>query len=86
MKEDLQKLGKSLEYNNDSIVGWQDLKNKLDTILSSNNIMSSNDTINACKHLNNISHEERIAYIKEKWGPQYLEKSMPILILISQLD
>jgi len=87
MKKDLDKLGKSLEYNNAQIlVGSKDLTNKLNQILRSNNIMNSEQTVQACNMLNTMEHEDKISYILEKWGQPYLDKCMPILISLKHLN
>lgn len=66
--------------------GWKELRNKLDILLLSNNIMKTNETTMACKALDTMSHEDRIEYIKRVWGPLYAEKTMPLLLQLLHLE
>lgn len=66
--------------------GWKELRNKLDIMLLSNNVMKTNETTIACKALDNMSHEERIKYITSTWGPLYAEKATPILLQLQHLE
>jgi hypothetical protein len=66
--------------------GWKHLRSKLDSILMSNNVMKTNETINACKKIDQLSYEERLEHIASNWGPMYAEKAKPILIQLRQIE
>ena len=58
---------------------WRALRNRVDSILLQNNILKTNETRQCCLELDSMSHEQRIAHITAKWGPQYLAKVEPLL-------
>lgn len=66
--------------------GWKELRNKLDIMLLSNNVMKTNETTKACKAIDQMTHDERINYIAGTWGPLYAEKSMPILLQLQHIE
>lgn len=65
---------------------WQDIKNKMDSVLTSSNAIRSNDALRMCAQLNNMEHEDRVKFIEAKWGKQCLEKVSPMLYHLRQLE
>lgn len=65
---------------------WRELRNKLDSLLLSTNVMKTNDVRQQCHKLDSMTTEERRIHIQSNWGPVYLEKSEPILIQIEALE
>lgn len=66
--------------------GWKSIKDKLDILLLTNNVMKTNDTMIACRKIDDLTHEERVVYINDTWGPLYTEKSMPLLLQMKQIE
>lgn len=58
---------------------WKALRNRLYSTLMSNNILKSNETLIACQSIDGMTHEARIEYITNTWGPLYAEKCLPLL-------
>ena len=65
---------------------WQDIKNKLDSILTSSNAMKSNEALVHCAKLNTMGHDERTKFINERWGSQCLGKVAPMLAQLHQIE
>lgn len=65
---------------------WRDLRNKLDSMLLSTNILKTNECKRACAVLDSMTTEERSEHISQTWGPLYLEKAQPILIQLESVE
>lgn len=58
---------------------WKEIRNKIDAVLMSNNVMKSTEVREKCFALDQMNNEARITYITEQWGPLYLQKVTPLL-------
>jgi hypothetical protein len=65
---------------------WQEIKNRLDIILVSNNVLKGTALRQKCLALDGMSYEERQQFIQEQWGPLYLQKTMPLLQQLDTLE
>lgn len=72
---------------------WRNIRNRLDSLLLSNNIIAgrrSDETRKLCLQLDNMTSEEREKHIVTNWGANYLSRAEPLLhqlkILESYLD
>lgn len=65
---------------------WRDLRNKLDSLLRANNIMTSNEARQACAALDGMTITERRAHIEKFWGPLYVDKAAPVLHQLELLE
>ena len=65
---------------------WKDLRNRLDIILMTNNVMKTNELRQKCLAMDGMSITERRAHILEHWGPLYLEKAQPLLQQLEILE
>jgi|GEM_PF-3311921 len=65
---------------------WRSLRNKLDSMLMSTNVLKTNDAMRSCRALDTMSTEEREITILDSWGPSYLKKARPILLQIEILE
>ncbi len=65
---------------------WQKIRNSIDSLLLRNNILKTDQVRRECLLLDGMTHEERMTHIKSLWGPQYLEKVMPLLHQLSMVE
>ncbi len=65
---------------------WQQLRNRLDSILLSTNVLKSDEVRQRCLKLDDMNFEQRRAYIQDNWGELYLEKTMPLLQQLETLE
>ena len=65
---------------------WQELRNRIDSILLSNNVMKSNEVRQQCLAIDGQNQEEREAHILKHWGPLYLAKVQPLLQQLQTLE
>ena len=65
---------------------WRVLRNKLDSMLLSTNVMKTNEAMQSCRRLDTMSPEERATYIQQNWGPQYYAKAHPMLVQLETLE
>jgi hypothetical protein len=65
---------------------WRELRNKMDSLLLSTNIFKTDDIRRVCLALDTMSPTDRVEYIKQKWGPLYLERVQPILQQLQALE
>ena len=65
---------------------WKELRNRLDTLLMSNNVLKGTELRQKCLALDSKSFEERQAHINEHWGPLYLQKVLPLLQQLDTLE
>ena len=84
----VNKLASALKTKQDESSGhqWRSLRNKMDSLLLSTNVMKSDDAKRACLQLDGMTTQQRQDYIREKWGPAYVEKVMPILQQLETLE
>lgn len=62
---------------------WKDLRNKLDSVLLSTNVIKGDAARTLCQALDSMSLADRLAHIEANWGKLYGQKSLPLL---QQLD
>jgi len=65
---------------------WQDIKNRLDVLLLSNNVYKGAELRQSCLALNAMSHEDRQQYILQYWGQVCLDKALPLLQQLNTLE
>lgn len=65
---------------------WQAIRNRLDSMLLSTNVLKTNDAMRACRTLDTMSTEERKSHIQNNWGPAYLGRAEPILVQLELLE
>lgn len=65
---------------------WKEIRNRIDTTLLSNNVMKTTDVRVKCLALDQMTANGRIEYIKEHWGPLYLERVMTMLQQLSTIE
>lgn len=65
---------------------WKEIRNQIDAVLMSNNVMKSTDVRVKCLTLDQMTHEARQEYIKEQWGPLYLNKVQPLLQQLQTIE
>lgn len=65
---------------------WRDLRNKIDSLLLSTNVMKTNDAMRSCRQLDTMTPEERATFIQQNWGPQYFIKVHPMLMQLEMLE
>jgi hypothetical protein len=65
---------------------WKELRNRLDTVLMTNNVLKGNDLRQRCLAMDQMTFLERQAHITEHWGPMYLNKVLPILQQLETLE
>lgn len=65
---------------------WRDIRNKIDSILLSTNILKTDEARKACINIDNMSHEQRQQFISERWGPAYLNKISHLLHQLAILE
>jgi hypothetical protein len=65
---------------------WRMLRNKLDSLLLSTNVLKTNDSMRACRELDGMTPEERALTIQQKWGPQYYQKAHPMLVQLELIE
>ena len=84
----VHKLTSALKTKQDESFGrsWRDLRNKMDSLLLSTNVMKTDEAKRACLQLDGMTMQERQDYIRERWGPAYVEKVMPILQQLETLE
>jgi hypothetical protein len=64
---------------------WRDLKNKIDSILKSGS-KKTDEIKTICVTLENEHHDNRCRIISEYFGVQYLNKVMPLLQQLKNLE
>lgn len=65
---------------------WRDLRNKVDSLLLSSNVLKSDESRRACLEMDDMVHDERVRHITRLWGKAYLDRVMPLLHQISVLE
>lgn len=84
-KESLESIYKKQESD---LLGrqWLTTKQKLESLLLSNNILSSQNVREFCCTLESLTLEERIECIRLTFGEPYLAKVMPILQQLETIE
>jgi hypothetical protein len=82
---------KLIQHNNkrqteQSDLQWRDLRNKMDSLLLRTNVLKTDEARKACLALDTMPPEERVEYIRSKWGPQYVQKVEPLLYQLAILE
>lgn len=65
---------------------WRDLRNKIDSLLLSTNVIKSDETRKKCLELDTMASDDRETFIKQTWGPNYLERVRPLLHQLKVLE
>ena len=65
---------------------WRELRNKLDSLLLSTNVMKTNVAMRSCRSLDTMTPEDRATCINTQWGPQYFQKAQPMLVQLEMLE
>ena len=65
---------------------WRSIRNKLDSMLLSTNVLKTNEVMQACRILDTMSTEERENHILGNWGSAYLGRAQPILMQLEMLE
>lgn len=65
---------------------WRDIRNKIDVILTTCNVMRTNDIRAKCLLLDQMTIAEREEHITNSWGPLYLAKVQPLLLQLATLE
>jgi len=65
---------------------WRDIRNKIDSLLLSTNIIKSDEARKRCLELDTMEPEEREIYVQQNWGPNYLERISPLLHQLKILE
>lgn len=65
---------------------WRDLRNKIDSLLLSTNVLKTDDARRACLELDTMSPEARETFITHRWGPNYLIRVSPLLHQLQVLE
>lgn len=80
------KLAQLQQQNNQQAKSWQDIRNKLDVLLTSNNILKGTELRQRCLALDGMTIEERRTHITTNWGPLYTQKAEPLLLQLESLE
>lgn len=65
---------------------WKEIRNRIDSILLSNNVLKSTEVRKKCLDLDGMGHEARMQHINEQWGPLYLQRVQPMLDQLHSLE
>ncbi len=65
---------------------WRDLRNKLDSLLLSTNVLTTNEAKQKCLEIDTMTDEKRREFIAANWGPLYLQKAEPLLHQLNILE
>lgn len=65
---------------------WRDLRNKLDSILLSTNVVKGDEARKRCLALDTMVLDERISHIKTNWGSSYAERTLPLIHQLEVLE
>lgn len=80
----MQRMGEREEEQ--SQMQWRDIRNKLDSLLLSTNVLKSDEARRKCLEIDNMEPESRREYISTNWGPNMLNKVDPLLYQLSVLE
>lgn len=67
-------------------IQWRQLRNRIDSILMQTNILKTDEVRKCCQIMDNMTHDERVKHITEKWGTQYLHRVEPMLHQLNTLE
>jgi hypothetical protein len=65
---------------------WRDLRNKIDSLLLSTNVLTTNEAKQRCLEIDTMENEKRREFIATNWGPLYLQKVEPLLHQLNVLE
>jgi hypothetical protein len=65
---------------------WRLIRNRIDIMLTANNVLKTDELRRQCLVLDNMTSAERTAHILANWGPLYLEKVSPLLLQLDLLE
>lgn len=65
---------------------WRSIRNRIDTLLLSTNVLKSDELRRACMQLDSMPPADRITYIQRVWGPLYLTRVEPLLHQLQVLE
>jgi hypothetical protein len=62
------------------------LKNRLDTILLAGKVLKTTDRRRQCQELDAMTHEKRLEFVQQHWGPIMVQKTVRLLEQIQALE
>jgi hypothetical protein len=65
---------------------WRAIRNRMDSILSNNNIYKIDESRKLCGMLDNMNNVERTEFIKKHWGENYFNRVMPVLQQLAVIE
>jgi hypothetical protein len=71
---------------NAAAIIWMMLNNKLHSLLSMDKVRTREQNLQLCKELETMSYDERIGFIEQHYGKNYLNKSVPILAQMNSIE
>jgi hypothetical protein len=71
---------------NAAAIIWTMLNNKLHSLLSMDKVRTREQNLQLCKELETMSYDERIGFIEQHYGKNYLNKSVPILAQMNSIE
>lgn len=74
------------QQDDQRVRAWRDLRNKLDSLLLSGNVLKTDDSKRFCLQMDEMDIEQRKDHILRNWGPQYLQRCEPMLHQLNQLE
>jgi len=86
VKEDPAVLKLTEFLNRGPTEAWRALRNKLDSILLSGNALKSSEVQQLCAKLDGMTYDQRREHIVGHWGPQFLDRSLPLLHQLQVLE
>jgi len=71
---------------NAAAIIWTMLNNKLHSLLSMDKVRTREQNLQLCKELETMSYNQRIGFIEQHYGKNYLNKSVPILAQMNSIE
>ena len=65
---------------------WHDIKHRIDGILTSGNILKTEDVKTLCQAMDTMDLAERILHIEANFGAQYLRLVEPLIHQLSAIE
>ena len=65
---------------------WAILNNKLHSLLSMDKVRTREQNLLLCKDIEKMSYQDRIEFIEQHWGKNYLNKAVPILAQMNSIE
>lgn len=74
------------KQNDQQLQAWRVLRNKMDSLLLSTNILKSDEAKQQCLQLDTMADKQRREHILTYWGPTYLQRMEPLLHQLKVLE